>query len=74
MFGSADGEADTHCGIRYYVRAAKKPKDRAAVSLVVKAGSVLEEEAERGVAHIVEHLAFSATEVCLISRSAHTAV
>ena len=45
------------------MRAVKKPKDRAAVSLVVKAGSVLEEEAERGVAHIVEHLAFSATEV-----------
>ncbi|PQQ14742.1 zinc protease PQQL-like [Prunus yedoensis var. nudiflora] len=35
---------------------------RAALALAVKVGSVLEEEDERGVAHIVEHLAFSATE------------
>ena len=33
------------------------------MSLVVRAGSVLEEEQERGVAHILEHLAFNATEV-----------
>jgi len=31
--------------------------------LVVKVGSVVETEEERGVAHIVEHLAFNATEV-----------
>lgn len=30
---------------------------------VPQVGSVVEEEAERGVAHIVEHLAFNATEV-----------
>lgn len=34
-----------------------------ALSLAVRVGSVAEEEAERGVAHIVEHLAFNATEV-----------
>ncbi|KAH7572183.1 hypothetical protein JRO89_XS04G0216300 [Xanthoceras sorbifolium] len=47
--------------LSYYVRCNSKPKMRAALSLAVKAGSVLEEEDERGVAHIVEHLAFSAT-------------
>lgn len=48
-------------GLTYYVRCNSKPKMRAALALVVKAGSVLEEEDERGVAHIVEHLAFNAT-------------
>ncbi|XP_073298175.1 zinc protease PQQL-like [Primulina huaijiensis] len=48
-------------GLTYYVRSNSKPKMRAALALVVKVGSVLEEEEERGVAHIVEHLAFSAT-------------
>eukprot|EP00250_Pteridium_aquilinum_P015299 c22507_g1_i1 orf=556-3573(+) len=49
-------------GIRYYVRSNAKPRHRAALALGVKVGSVLEEEEERGVAHIVEHLAFSATK------------
>ncbi|KAM7509636.1 hypothetical protein LguiA_020089 [Lonicera macranthoides] len=49
-------------GLRYYVRSNSKPKMRAALALAVNAGSVLEEEEERGVAHIVEHLAFSATK------------
>ncbi|RWR84321.1 Peptidase M16 [Cinnamomum micranthum f. kanehirae] len=49
-------------GLFYYVRSNSKPKMRAALSLAVKVGSVLEEEEERGVAHIVEHLAFSATQ------------
>lgn len=48
-------------GLFYYVRSNSKPKMRAALALAVKVGSVLEEEEERGVAHIVEHLAFSAT-------------
>ncbi|XP_077210657.1 insulinase (Peptidase family M16) protein [Tasmannia lanceolata] len=49
-------------GLYYYVRSNSKPKMRAALALAVKVGSVLEEEEERGVAHIVEHLAFSATK------------
>ncbi|KAJ7973741.1 zinc protease PQQL-like [Quillaja saponaria] len=49
-------------GLNYYVRCNSKPRMRAALALAVKAGSVLEEEDERGVAHIVEHLAFSATQ------------
>ncbi|XP_058068278.1 zinc protease PQQL-like isoform X2 [Magnolia sinica] len=49
-------------GLSYYVRSNSKPKMRAALALAVKVGSVLEEEEERGVAHIVEHLAFSATK------------
>ncbi|KAL9153344.1 hypothetical protein ABFS82_10G042100 [Erythranthe guttata] len=49
-------------GLTYYVSTNSTPKKRAALSLVVNVGSVLEEEEERGVAHIVEHLAFSATK------------
>ncbi|XP_039071636.1 zinc protease PQQL-like isoform X2 [Hibiscus syriacus] len=49
-------------GLTYYVRSNPKPRLRAALALAVKVGSILEEENERGVAHIVEHLAFSATK------------
>ncbi|XP_042385676.1 zinc protease PQQL-like [Zingiber officinale] len=49
-------------GLTYYVRCNHKPRMRAALALAVKVGSVLENEDERGVAHIVEHLAFSATK------------
>ncbi|KAL9252986.1 Zinc protease PQQL-like-like protein [Drosera capensis] len=58
-FGVDFGRLDN--GLSYYVRSNSKPRMRAALALAVKAGSVLEEEEERGVAHIVEHLAFSAT-------------
>ncbi|KAK8566816.1 hypothetical protein V6N13_002501 [Hibiscus sabdariffa] len=49
-------------GLTYYVRSNPRPRLRAALALAVNVGSVLEEENERGVAHIVEHLAFSATK------------
>ncbi|WOL03023.1 zinc protease PQQL-like [Canna indica] len=49
-------------GLTYYVRCNPKPRMRAALALAVKVGSVLEDEEERGVAHIVEHLSFSATK------------
>src|SRR5262245_66119794 len=49
-------------GLRYYVRANKKPEKRAELRLVVKAGSVLEDEDQQGLAHFVEHMAFNGTE------------
>ena len=49
-------------GMRYYVQKTHKPKDRAALALAVDVGSIAETEEERGVAHLVEHLAFRATE------------
>ncbi len=49
-------------GLTYYVRPNKEPQERAQLSLVVKAGSVLEEEDQRGLAHFVEHMAFNGTE------------
>ena len=49
-------------GLSYYIRHNEEPRDRAQLSLVVKAGSVLEEEEQRGLAHFVEHMAFNGTE------------
>ncbi|MYK61736.1 MAG: insulinase family protein [Chloroflexi bacterium] len=49
-------------GMAYYVRRNEEPLDRAQLSLVLKAGSVVEEENERGLAHFVEHMAFNGTE------------
>ncbi|HWK12474.1 MAG TPA: pitrilysin family protein, partial [Vicinamibacterales bacterium] len=49
-------------GLRYYVRANAKPARRAELRLVVKAGSVLEDEDQRGLAHFVEHMQFEGTQ------------
>ncbi|HWL39315.1 MAG TPA: insulinase family protein [Gemmatimonadaceae bacterium] len=48
-------------GLRYYIRENRKPELRAELRLVVNAGSVLEEENQRGLAHVVEHMAFRGT-------------
>jgi zinc protease len=48
-------------GLRYYVRANRRPEKRASLRLVVNAGSVLEDEDQRGLAHFVEHMAFNGT-------------
>ncbi len=48
-------------GLRYYIRVNGRPEQRAELRLVVNAGSVLEDDHERGVAHFVEHMAFNGT-------------
>ncbi|MEO8677537.1 MAG: insulinase family protein [Vicinamibacterales bacterium] len=45
-------------GLRFYVRPNGKPARQAELRLVVKAGSVLEDEDQRGLAHFVEHMQF----------------
>jgi zinc protease len=49
-------------GLRYYVRANARPAKRAELRLVVKAGSVLEDDDQQGVAHFVEHMEFEGTK------------
>jgi zinc protease len=49
-------------GLRYYIRENREPKNRADLRLVVNAGSVLEDEDQLGLAHVVEHLAFNGTK------------
>lgn len=48
-------------GLRYYVRPNAKPARRAELRLVVKAGSVLEDDDQLGAAHFVEHMQFEGT-------------
>jgi zinc protease len=48
-------------GLRYYVRANRQPTARAELRLVVNAGSVLEDDDQRGLAHFVEHMSFNGT-------------
>jgi len=49
-------------GMRYYIRVNEQPKNRAELRLVVNAGSVLEDDDQRGLAHFVEHMAFNGTK------------
>src|SRR5262245_6473816 len=48
-------------GVRYYIRANPAPRNRAELRLVVSAGSILEDDNQRGLAHFVEHMAFNGT-------------
>jgi len=49
-------------GLTYYVLPHKKPLARAQLWLAVNAGSVLEDDDQRGLAHLVEHMAFNGTK------------
>jgi len=49
-------------GLTYYVRRNAKPKNRLALRLVVRVGSVLEEDDQQGLAHLLEHMAFNGTK------------
>jgi zinc protease len=49
-------------GLTYYLQQHRANDKRAVLALVVKAGSVYEEDDQRGLAHFIEHLAFNGTE------------
>ncbi|MCE7069795.1 insulinase family protein [Dyadobacter sp. CY327] len=48
-------------GLTYYIRKNAEPKNRAELRLAVKAGSVLETDAQQGLAHFMEHMNFNGT-------------
>src|SRR5437764_6503901 len=48
-------------GLRYLLRRNGRPEKRVSLRLVVNAGSVLEDDDQRGLAHLVEHMAFDGT-------------
>jgi zinc protease len=48
-------------GLRYYVRRNARPEKRVLLRLAVKAGSVDETDAQQGLAHFLEHMAFNGT-------------
>ncbi|MHC1736450.1 MAG: M16 family metallopeptidase [Ignavibacteriaceae bacterium] len=49
-------------GIKYYIQENKKPEKRCELRLVVNAGSVLENDDQKGLAHFVEHMAFNGSK------------
>jgi zinc protease len=49
-------------GLTYYIKRNVEPKNRAQLRLVVKAGSILETEQQRGLAHFLEHMQFNGTK------------
>ena len=46
-------------GLRYYIRANKKPEARVALRLAVNVGSTGEADDQRGLAHFIEHMNFN---------------
>ena len=48
-------------GLTYFIRRNTRPAGRAMLRLAVKAGSVDEAEDQRGLAHLLEHMAFNGT-------------
>ncbi len=49
-------------GITYYIKKNKKPENRMELRLAVNAGSILEDDDQQGLAHLVEHMAFNGTK------------
>ncbi|MCF7807396.1 MAG: insulinase family protein [Candidatus Marinimicrobia bacterium] len=49
-------------GLKYFIKENAKPENRAELRLVINAGSILEAEDQRGLAHLLEHMCFNGTE------------
>lgn len=49
-------------GLTYYIRKNKKPENKVELRLVVKAGAILENEDQLGLAHFMEHMNFNGTK------------
>jgi zinc protease len=46
-------------GMTYYIREHEEPENRAELRLVVNAGAILEDDSQKGFAHLLEHLHFN---------------
>ncbi len=49
-------------GLKYYILKNAEPKNRMELRLVINAGSVLETDAQQGLAHFMEHMNFNGTK------------
>ncbi|ANQ47466.1 insulinase family protein [Flammeovirga sp. MY04] len=49
-------------GMTYYIQKNDKPANEVQFRLIIKAGSILEDEDQRGFAHFLEHMAFNGSE------------
>ena len=59
---SAYKEDTLENGMAYLIRENAEPKNRIQLRLVVKAGSCMEDDDQKGLAHFIEHLCFNGTE------------
>jgi zinc protease len=48
-------------GLRYAILPNAEPKDRVSVRLLIESGSLMETDAQRGLAHFIEHMGFNGT-------------
>ena len=62
VLDSAIKQGSLDNGINYFIRENGEPKNRIQLRLVVKAGSCMEDEDQKGVAHFVEHMCFNGTK------------
>ncbi|MBS1544258.1 MAG: insulinase family protein, partial [Bacteroidetes bacterium] len=49
-------------GLTYYIRRNVRPEKKVELRLVVKAGSILEDDDQQGLAHFTEHMAFNGSK------------
>ena len=49
-------------GVSYFIKKNQLPKNKAYIELVIKAGSLMEEDDQQGLAHLLEHMAFNGTK------------
>jgi zinc protease len=49
-------------GVTYYIKNNQLPKNKAYIELVIKAGSLHENDDQRGLAHLLEHMAFGGSQ------------
>jgi len=49
-------------GLTYFIRENKKPEKKVELRLVVKVGSIMEDDDQQGLAHMAEHMAFNGTK------------
>jgi len=49
-------------GLKYYIKNNSRPADKIELRLVVKAGSILEDKDQQGLAHFLEHMCFNGTK------------
>jgi zinc protease len=49
-------------GLTYYIKRNTKPENKVDLRLVINAGSILEDDDQRGLAHFMEHMCFNGTK------------
>lgn len=61
-FNSEVKKGTLNNGLTYYIKNNPKPENKVELRLVIKAGSILEDEDQLGLAHFMEHMNFNGTK------------